>query len=538
MGCLWLASRLLPTAQPQRGFTHIGLAVFGLAAWIFASNVWIHSSYSAFAIYHAGLLASGYLLGRRADRPGATVVYTVAVAFTGLLSVWALWQLATEGDKRPHALFDTPATVTAVLNLVLVPGLVWIAAAPRRSRPLEMAVVVISAAVFAANSRGGWLAAAAAGLVAVLLIQRSGIRIERGRQIRLIAVLLAGWLIVWLTSFVGSGLGTPTYALPSADAGISLLARLGMYKLAWQSLSLAALPVGSGYLTFFYLMRSHPGAVPDYENAITYFVHDDYLQALLELGVPGLAGLLGITVLPMVLAWRAMPRVRTEPGNAVVIAAAAAALASMAFHAVVDFPFYVPACVAMYGIGLGVLEAYLRRPPGADPAFNTIQRPRLLRRAVTAALGTLACWVLGTSLGAEAAVHYAISQWQRSQNERAAYWFEVAQRLEPRDWRFHWQAGQFWFTQAVLGGKPAAARLADRAYAAAIDANPREVFPRVARIALHRRFGALLGSPVDTRTLLAWADRAVELAPADRGARREREQLVNQLRTTGSGPAK
>jgi hypothetical protein len=239
----------------------------------------------------------------------------------------------------------------------------------------------------------------------------------------------------------------------------------------------------------------------------------------------------------MVLAWRAMPRAKSEPRNAVVIAAAAAALASMAFHAVVDFPFYIPACVAMYGIGLGILEAHLPRSR-VDSAVTAVHKPGLLQRAGIAALGTLACWVVGTSLGAEAAAHYAISQWQRSQNERAAHWFQVAERLEPRDWRFHWQAGQFWFTQTVLGGKPAAARLADRAFAAAIEANPREIFPLVGRIALHRRFGPLLGSRADAATLLAWANRAVELAPADRGARREHEQLVNQLRTPGSGPAK
>jgi hypothetical protein len=210
----------------------------------------------------------------------------------------------------------------------------------------------------------------------------------------------------------------------------------------------------------------------------------------------------------------------------------------MAFHAVVDFPFYIPACIAMYGIGLGILEARL---PGSSRLNSWIEGRRslpVLRRAGIAALGTLVCWVLGTTLGAEAAARYALYEWGRSENERAAYWFQVAQRLEPREWRFHWQAGQFWSTQALLGAKPAAARFADRAYAAAIDANPREVFPWVARIALHRRFGALLGPPADGATLLSWANHAVELAPADRGARREQEQVVNQLRMPGPGPAK
>jgi O-antigen ligase len=498
----------------------------------------MHASYSAFAIYHAGLLVAGFLLGRRAKGESATLIYEVTVVFALTLGVWALWQLAFQGGERPHALLDTPATLTAALNLVLLPALVWIAAATRRSRPLEMAAVAISAAFLAANSRGGWLAAAAAGFVAVLLLQRSGVEIRRERQIRIGVIFLAGWIVMWLVSLIGGGLGTPTYSIPSADAGISLLARLAMYKLAWQSLSLATLPAGSGYLSFFYLMRSHPDSVPDYENAITYFVHDDYLQALLELGLPGLLGLLAIAALPLALAWRAMPQVKIESERAVTIAAMAAALSSMAFHALVDFPFFIPVCVAMYGIGLGILDAHL--PAAADRNFNlsTTTTRGAMQRIAVAGVATFACWLLGTSLAAEAAARYALMQWERSNNEGAAYWFQVAQRLEPRDWRFHWQAGQFWFTQAALGGKPAAARLADRAYAAAIEANPREIFPLVGRIALHRRFGTLLGSPADRATLLGWANRAVTLAPADRGARREREQLVNELRTPGSGPAK
>jgi hypothetical protein len=195
----------------------------------------------------------------------------------------------------------------------------------------------------------------------------------------------------------------------------------------------------------------------------------------------------------------------------------------MALHAVVDFPFYIPACVVLYGIGIGMLETSLSIPGILVTLGGSI------RRIVLFVIGAVAFWLIGGSVGAEAAARFALHQWQRAHLESAAYWFQVAQRLQPRDWRYHWQAANFWMARAEVSNSAAAARLADRAYAAAYDANPREAFTLVGRIVLHRTLRVLLDAPADGATLQTWARRAVELAPANRAALREREFVSREF---------
>jgi hypothetical protein len=215
---------------------------------------------------------------------------------------------------------------------------------------------------------------------------------------------------------------------------------------------------------------------------------------LLELGLPGLAGLIGLAAWPLISVWRVAPRVSDAPSRLALVALIAA-LGSMAAHAVVDFPFYVPICLLIYGTALGVLDSILlaahpAKLPQRDPAPIRAQ----LRRIAMAGAATFGVWTLAVPVAAESAAAYAHRQWRAAQGQGAAYWFEVARRLEPRDWRYHWYAGQFWFSQAAQSGKPEAARLADQAFADGFAANPREARNLRGRVATHVQFGPSNGA--------------------------------------------
>src|SRR5258708_12579458 len=119
----------------------------------------------------------------------------------------------------------------------------------------------------------------------------------------------------------------------------SVSARLELYALAWQS-AMEHLCCGVGYLGFRMILEAGRALVPSYgETHITYFVHNDYLQVLLELGTPGLLALIAVVLLPFIIALRAMPA-RHEDRR--IIAAAIRPLAPTAPHAMRDFPLHVP----------------------------------------------------------------------------------------------------------------------------------------------------------------------------------------------------
>jgi O-antigen ligase len=507
---LFASACLFPAAT--HGPTLLSAAVLGFAAWLVATNAWFNPSYSAAAPYHAAFLLGGFVLGRRAGVLDAWTMFLPALLLVLCLGAWALLQEATTQAQRAHALFETPATLAATLNLVLVPSVLLLAFGRSQSL-LVPCVTALAAAWVAAGSLGGWLAATLGASVAAGFAYRAGLR-ARTRDLLLAASALAlGWLVAQLVPVLWtatggfgsalSGVASSASAVPVHEPLQSGAARLDLYQLALGALPAASWLTGYGYLGFYHLLEAGREAVRSYGPGTTYFVHNDYLQMLLELGIPGLALFLGIVTLPLLHARRAI--VRIPEAQRVVIVALVGAAATMIVHALVDFPFYVPVCVALYGIVIGVIDSTAR---------GAVTPGHPMHRASLAALVTIGAVLLVKPAAAEAAAANAQRQWRVAQAERAAWWFEVARRIEPRDWRYHWYAGQFWYAQA-RAGNPAGAALADQAFAAGFAANSREVRNLAGRILTHRNLRGSLATPADDATLRAWTETVARLAPND-----------------------
>jgi O-antigen ligase len=495
--------------EPKR-LSLLGAALLGYAAWLVATNLCCNP-YTAAAPYDAAFLVAGFLAGRRGGEEAAPLLLRIALAFAVAVAAWSVWQRATGEAARGHALFETPATLASTLNLVLVPGVVMLAAGCR-SRLLFLSLAVVAAALIGTASRGGWLACAGAGAVSIALFARAGIRLERRSMLAVLAVFVVGYAV---------SLAAPLrWEAVIGTAPASATARLALYEAALQALGESSWLTGYGYLGFRHVLEAARPGIPEYRDAITYFVHDDYLQVLLELGIPGLALLLLVAVLPVVQVWRALPRL-PAPSRATFIALAGATT-SMAVHALIDFPFYIAVCLLLYGACTGLIASMAG--DGGMPRFDVPRYPALMR-AAKAGVAAAAAWLLVMPLAAEAAADYARRQFENGRSDKAAYWFEAARRLDARDWRYHWYAGQFWYAQAQANRNAAAARLADVALASAFAADPHEVQPLVWRISAHLRLRELLPAPADPATLRAWGDLAASLAPLDRGVQAHREMI-------------
>lgn len=194
----------------------------------------------------------------------------------------------------------------------------------------------------------------------------------------------------------------------------------------------------------------------------------------------------------------------------------------MAFHALVDFPFYVPACLLLFGALLGTMNRRLEMPsvPGALPAARAPWA-----RAVRAGVAAIAVILLLRPVLAEAAAEWGLQRYGAQQAQSAAFWLETARRLDPADWRYHLYAGLFWDGMASASGSADAARFASAAFTAGVEANPVEVRNLLGLIAVHRVHARLLDAPADRATREAWVARAEALAPYNAAVRRERVLL-------------
>lgn len=499
----------------------IALAVVGYAVWL-VSNVLVNGAYTPAGLFHPMFVVSGFLLGRSADRCTRERTMTLLAGGAVCLALWALWQAAS-GEGRGHAYFETPNTLATLLNLALAPALFTIAYGTRR-RWLTTVAIAMTAGLVATLSRGG-LVALGAGVLGTMLLY--GGRPQRSGAAQLCAVLICGSLIGalalsmprWLTA--GASAAAVRLSDVATTLGPSAESRVELYRLALSNLDEKPW-LGTGYLGFKALVDAHRAEVPSYDaENITYFVHDDYLQTLMELGVPGALLLAALVLLPF---WE-VKRANATGEERVALFAVGAGLATMAIHAFGDYPFYVPICLFVFGLLLGEVDSRVA-PEGAKSIAWRGPAGRLSAFAVCLLLAVL----YGRPPLAELAAWYGDHNWREGKSERAAYGFELARRLQPRDWRYHWYAGQFWSDLAATGNRRAA-RFADRAFAAATAADPRQPQPLLARLGTQIRFAALLAEPQPRDTLRQWADRALALAPLNPSVRRDYASALEQLST-------
>ncbi len=515
---LGVGAACLPPAS-IRWTTPIAIAVLAFFALIIANNAFLSPAYWVSAPFHAAFLAMGLIVGRRLDAQSRGWVLCAVGAFVGLLALMGVWQVSATGQSRATAILETPATLATVLNLALLPAIVVLAFGERPGRWV-LPGIVLAAGIAATVSRGGWLGLAVGLLVAVLFARRQGFHLRPSRALVVVAVLGAGWLSVQAVPMLKHVAGADSAGLHEVlgdKAQESSVARLELYELAWQAAQ-ENVAGGIGYRGFHHVLEANRQKVSTFADEYTTdFVHNDYLQVLLELGLPGFAALLAMVMVPFM---GMRHRLRAPAGVRLVAVAMLAGVATMAIQAAVDFPFYVPVCLLGFGLAMGVLDRCMSSEPAPVAATPNL-RPRFLQIGVA----TLAAIVLLPPVVAEVAAAHAHRSWRAADPQAAAYWYEVARRFEPRDWRVHLYAGHFWYFQAAQTGKPEAARLADEAFAAGMAANPKEVRNLLGRVSVHRDFAGLLQAPADGETLRQWVRQAASMAPNHRGVRVELARL-------------
>jgi len=522
---LWALSALALLAAGWAGSVRssaasraLAAATFGLSAWVALHTLLLSPAYTPAGLYDPLLLAGAFAVFRRLDNASERRMASAAIAAGVVLAIWGLVQVAAQGLARAQAVFETPATLATVINLLLIPALALVLTG-RRSGALLALGVALAAGLFAAGSRGGYIALGAGLATAAALAARGGFMSGRG-VVAALGLLAAGWIISAGMHLLPPGDGGRQQPPDSAAQAVSSLSRLELYALsasAWQERPIA----GTGYLTFRHVLERGRASVPSFGAASeTWFVHNDYLQALQELGPLGLAGLLAVAWSPLLIAYRRMPAL--GPADGVPVVAAAAALTATACHALVDFPFYVPACLLLYGSLLGSLA---RHVAGNAIAGTRPPRRERLSRAARAAALMLAGVLLLRPVFAELAAAWGLHRFADRQTQAAAFWLEAARRVEPADWRYHWYAGQFWDDVASVTPSRDAVRLAHRAFSAAFAANPLEVRSLLGLISLHRRHSDLLDVPADPASRAAWIAQAEALAPFNAAVRAERKRL-------------
>jgi O-antigen ligase len=151
------------------------------------------------------------------------------------------------------------------------------------------------------------------------------------------------------------------------DGDVSLQSRLQLWS-ASAPLAGDFLPLGSGLGSFEHAFHLYENPAETTRTYINH-AHNDYLELLIELGIPGALLILGF------LAWwsRQLASLWTSPLESPLARAATIVSAAILAQSLVDYPLRTAAIASLFGLCLGLMA----RPAGRDePGRRDAGKPR------------------------------------------------------------------------------------------------------------------------------------------------------------------
>ena len=392
-----------------------------------------HNSY---AVWLIGLLPITFFLYQLADIKQSqwNRLLTSIIIIASGLSLHYLYQIIT--NNLPYngggaSLFPNRNILAALLNLtILATGVHFIKLRSQRQSlniqiALGAAIFLMTYAMTMTQSRGGFIAFVASHtLLFALLYKKISTRI----LLSLLGILLAGIFLTTISLEIGIGATSDlinnlsTIKDPS-NAGSS---RFLIWEGAWRMIQKAPwFGHGAGTFSLLYPQYRVPA---DISGGL--FVHNDYLQIWLEMGLPAivlLVALLLTTAFTFIKFWRTNNDLSTQ----LEVGGLFCALFSVALHSLFTFNLYILSIVILCGLFLGRLNQLCI---ANTASFTIIDLKQYLKPSLIKLLVLVTTLIVLTSLLSSWAHQYyyqrAISEHSNKQFGLANESFALSSRLE------------------------------------------------------------------------------------------------------------
>ncbi|MCK9396328.1 MAG: O-antigen ligase family protein [Methylobacter sp.] len=503
--CLLIA---LAWLQQERSFSlsWVSAALIGFCLLLLTNALYLNPIYHAEGIYFPATLLLGFLAASYHPIWLTQTGFKIFCALIALIAIWALvqwltgWGFLEEKSARALTLFATPNTLATALNLGLMPVLGFYLLG-RGGRGVYGLTLLLFAALLASQSRGGYLGLLSGILFFVTFVGQASV-VAQWRRYREVAV---GFLAVLAFFKFYAWLGLASWSMDPVFATLShgdSSYRWEIYQLTWQGLP-EHLWLGIGYFNFGYYFEANK--VPPFLDGRTFFVHNDYLQFALETGLLGLS----LFLLLIVAVYGQLFKFRQQAiaKQRLPLILAATAITSMLVHALVDYPFYIPVLLAVFGAYLGIINQQL-----IDMGATHWQLPKISAQHFlglrTCFIGnvlviTLMVW-LGLPAFASASADFGLYRLLHGDAQNGLYWHGVARVLQPREAGYYWREGVILRDLGVTQARPELLEKSNAVFSQGLEANPFEVNNLLEKIALHRKYRTMLKQPASYQDIMAW----------------------------------
>ena len=486
----------------------------------------INPAFHPEGLYFLSFLFISYLFGRNLNNIEFIKLYKIVLIIFSILAVWGIFQYLTgmgyivSMGNRANSIFVTPNSFAAVINLVLLP-LIILRLYFTEERKLDIFILLLFSALLVTQSRGGWIAFSSGlslGILTLMLIKR--IKLNKA-NISLLAkalIIIAIFNVYHQSSYNQSLISRAK--LDEVEDSIkfsSLNHRLIFYDIAWQR-SLEKPLLGKGYFNFKYFLDRDIS--PEYRNqGTTHYVHNDYLQHLMETGVIGLFTILMLIACFYFQAWKCSKIVDAK--IKIILIAFAACFTSYFVHALGDFVIYLPILTVFSGLGLGLFDRVCSHHISFKKLDYTTKFTKKYLLILRTVFVSLLISYFSTPLIAKELNKYADRQYESQNFQNALSYFQYASMLAPYEPNYLLDEAKLWGKAAREQHSADAANVADKLLKQCIEINPFEQNCLLERSRLHRDYQPLLNQNTDINTILNWQEEVLAWRPRSRAGQLE-----------------
>ncbi len=456
----------------------------------------------------------------------------IPVSISSLLAIAQYYgwdpSLLRGGTQKMYSTVGNPNHLASYLAITLpLACFGWLFAPPRakRSALIHFSFIIGMAALLLSGSRGGWIALCGGIAASTAILQWPARRIR---------VLTLGLILVFFVTFLALPSPLNRYDMTSLrklselaihsgndspnPAQGSAAWRVMVWKVGWRMIKERPL-LGWGFGSFNVLYLDHladffnsPENMKEYahlaEQGIDY-VHNDYLQTWIELGVVGLA-LFAWFVISLIAGGFARVKRMTEEDRWISGALLAGCMASLV-EGMVSFPFYLWSTAVTFFVFAGAIAS-----GGSREKTIRLERPPLSRATVpiiiAAVIFSLICIrnIFGTLIS-EAWLSRGVPLFYDGKRARALREFKNAIQWQP-------QNGQARFFLALC--------LSEKGNDADVCRELRMALLTFPRQELYVQLGRAYGSLGDKKTAMGILDKAILMLPRNPNAWVEKGDLL------------
>ncbi len=492
------------------------------------------------AIYLITFLSAGFLLFSSVNTIFAINSFKVLNGIVVILALWGVIQYLTGAayiihtGNRANTIFYTPNTYAACINMSLLPLIIFYLLSENR-RSLLFVIYTLSAALIVSQSRGGWISFVATASFIFLFIKLFSLEIHKKRMKSLLIGIAAIFFCFAINNNLKFEVSTTSQPFGSNlnniirhESAVSTLQhRFQLFDIAWQQIKAKPL-LGHGLHTYQYF-QTRDQQEPYIGNK-TRFVHNDFLQLWMEIGIFGLLLFLSIPFAIICLLY--VNRQRLEKYEVIAVLAMLSAIFTFYIHGLVDFLFYIPFLLLLFGAYLGYINQIFNRFSNKTIALDDYLRRINTRPVIIKCLvGISLIGYLSQPAVAQLYFDKANRDKQKLDIKSALKNYELARRFAPYHEDYYLVEADIWLHAAKATGKPEPANRSDALYIKGDLANPYSVKSLFWRAMLHRDMPKLLQKPATIKEVLSWLESAMQWLPNDQ---KLQEEYVRTLLLSGN----